>query len=215
MRGGEEEKTLLAGPLGGPRRSSRLPSPADTRPLGAASVWRRVLSCDVATLRRVMASSLTGASAAHWAASTRLGTVAGAVLAMQGRCCCLRLPARGTLRVLWGRGGVHQPTRRPRLLEWKRGLSAACHPKMGWRTAHSRSSLLGRSLPTLCTAWGSKRSESNSYSDSRAIATYCMHRLGQNDLKAVGKGDGRLLPGQRFAESGAFLRNQPRKPALS
>ena len=137
MRGRGASAALRAGPLGGQRRSSRLLSPADTRPLGAASVWRRVLSCDVATVRRVMASSLTGASAAHWAASTRLGTVAGAVLAMQGRCCCLRLPARGTLRVLWGRGGVHQPTRRPRLLEWKRGLSAACHPKMGWRTDRS------------------------------------------------------------------------------
>ena len=176
MRGRGASAALRAGPLGGQRRSSRLLSPADTRPLGAASVWRRVLSCDVATVRRVMASSLTGASAAHWAASTRLGTVAGAVLAMQGRCCCLRLPARGTLRVLWGRGGVHQPTRRPRLLEWKRGLSAACHPKMGWRTAHSRNrnnlqhrSLLGRSLPTLCTAWGSKRSESTRKGDGRLV----------------------------------------------
>ena len=130
MRGRGASAALRAGPLGGQRRSSRLLSPADTRPLGAASVWRRVLSCDVATLRRVMASSLTGASAAHWAASTRLGTVAGAVLAMQRRCYCLRLPAIGTPRVLWGRGGVHQPTRRLRLLEWKRGLSAACHPKM-------------------------------------------------------------------------------------
>jgi hypothetical protein len=135
MRGRGASAALRAGPLGGQRRSSRLLSPADTRPLGAASVWRRVLSCDVATLRRVMASSLTGASAAHWAASTRLGTVAGAVLAMQRRCYCLRLPAIGTPRVLWGRGGVHQPTRRLRLLEWKRGLSAACHPKMGWRCA--------------------------------------------------------------------------------
>jgi hypothetical protein len=176
MRGRGASAALRAGPLGGQRRSSRLLSPADTRPLGAASVWRRVLSCDVATLRRVMASSLTGASAAHWAASTRLGTVAGAVLAMQGRCCCLRLPARGTLRVLWGRGGVHQPTRRPRLLEWKRGLSAACHPKMGWRTAHSRNAtpLTSRAsiatlVPTLCTAWGSKRSESTRKGDGRLV----------------------------------------------
>ena len=139
MRGGEEEKTLLAGPLGGPRRSSRLPSPADTRPLGAASVWRRVLSCDVATLRRVMASSLTGASAAHWAAaSTSLGIVAGAVLAMQGCCRCLQLPARVMPRILWGRSGVHQPTWRLRLLEWKRGLSAACDQSLTRDTTITR-----------------------------------------------------------------------------
>ena len=127
MRGRGASAALRAGPLGGQRRSSRLLSPADTRPLGAASVWRRVLSCDVATLRRVMASSLTGASAAHWAAaSTSLGIVAGAVLAMQGCCRCLQLPARVMPRILWGRSGVHQPTWRLRLLEWKRGLSAAC-----------------------------------------------------------------------------------------
>jgi len=137
MRGGGASAALLAGPLGGPRRSSRLPSPANTRPLGAASVWRRVLSCDVATLRRVMASSLTGASAAHWAAaSTSLGIVAGAVLAMQGCCRCLQLPARVMPRILWGRSGVHQPTWRLRLLEWKRGLSAACDHSLTRDTNH-------------------------------------------------------------------------------
>jgi hypothetical protein len=192
MRGRGASAALRAGPLGGQRRSSRLLSPADTRPLGAASVWRRVLSCDVATLRRVMASSLTGASAAHWAASTRLGTVAGAVLAMQRRCYCLRLPAIGTPRVLWGRGGVHQPTRRLRLLEWKRGLSAACHPKMRKNVTRTETN---KTRSETNNPIRDQQSESNSYSDSRAIATYCMHRLGQNDLKAVEKGDGRLLPG--------------------
>lgn len=123
IRGRGASAALRAGPKGVPRRSKRLPFPADTGPLGLASLWKRVVSCDVATLLRVLAARPV-ASAAHWVASTRLGTLASGVLAMQGRCRCLQLPPRGMPRVLWGRSGRHQPTWRP--LEWKRPLRAAC-----------------------------------------------------------------------------------------
>ena len=123
IRGRGASAALRAGPIGVLRRSSRLPFPADTGPLGSASLWKRVVSCDVATLIRVLVARPV-ASAAHWVAGTCL---ASGVSAMQGRCRCLQLPPRGMSRVLWGQSGRHQPTRRPHLLEWKRGLrGAAC-----------------------------------------------------------------------------------------
>ena len=126
IRGRGASAALRAGPIGVPRRSSRLPFPADTGPLGSASLWKPAVSCDVATLLHVLAAQPV-ASAAHWVASTRLGTLASGVSAMQGRCRCLQLPPRGMSRVLWGQSGRHQPTRRPHLVEWKRGLhGAAC-----------------------------------------------------------------------------------------
>ena len=125
IRGRGASAALRACPIGGPHRSSRLPFPADTGPLGSASLRQNVVSCDVATLLRVVAARPV-ASAAHWVAGTRLGTLASGVSAMQGRCRCLQLPPRGTPRVLWGQSGRHQPTWRPHLLEWKRPLRAAC-----------------------------------------------------------------------------------------
>ena len=113
-RGAAAAAPLHAGPLGR-LRSRRLPSSADTRPLGSASrrgrQRGRVLSCELVTLLRVV-EVRPGGAAAHWAAGTRLGIVAGAVPARQGSR-CLQLPAGG-LPCVRGWDGLHLSTRRPR-----------------------------------------------------------------------------------------------------
>ena len=113
-RGAAVAAPLHAGPLGR-FRSRRLPSSADTRPLGSASrrgrQRGRVLSCELVTLLRVV-EVRPGGAAAHWAAGTRLGIVAGAVPARQGSR-CLQLPAGG-LPCVRGWDGLHLSTRRPR-----------------------------------------------------------------------------------------------------
>ena len=113
-RGAAVAAPLHAGPLGR-LRSRRPPSSADTRPLGSASRrgrhGGRVLSCELATLLRVV-EVRPGGAAAHWAAGTRLGIVAGAVPARQGSR-CLQLPAGG-LPCVRGWDGLHLSTRRPR-----------------------------------------------------------------------------------------------------